>query len=84
MYSDEEYYENLGITEYDLDLAEEFERLFPPEPTDEELELYMDALAEKYSDYWWFIKLSTITIISTYMFLLVHVYVHIWIHKFNN
>lgn len=52
MYSDEEYYENLGITEYDLDLAEEFERLFPPEPTDEELELYMDALAEKYSDYW--------------------------------
>ena len=41
MYSDEEYYENLGITEYDLDLAEEFERLFPPEPTDEELELYI-------------------------------------------
>lgn len=51
MYSDEEYYEALGITEYDLDLAEEFERLFP-EPTDEELELYMDALVEKYSDYW--------------------------------
>ena len=60
MYSDEEYYENLGITEYDLDLAEEFERLFPPEPSDEDIELYMEALAEKYSDYdenWWFIKL---------------------------
>ena len=50
MYSDEEYYENLGITEYDLDLAEEFERLFPPEPSDEDIELYMEALAEKYSD----------------------------------
>ena len=49
MYSDEEYYENLGITEYDLQLVEEYERLFP-EPTDEDIELYMEALAEKYSD----------------------------------
>lgn len=46
MYSDEEYYENIGISEYDLQLVEEYERLFP-EPTDEELELYMDALVEK-------------------------------------
>lgn len=51
MYYDEEYYENLGITEWDLKMAEEYEKLFPPEPTDEEIELYMEALAEKYSDY---------------------------------
>ena len=51
MYSEEEYYEHLGITEYDLQLVDEYERLFPPEPTDEEIELYMEALAEKYSDY---------------------------------
>jgi hypothetical protein len=51
MYSDEEYYEAYGITEDILQLVDEYERLFQPEPTDEELELYMDALVEKYSDY---------------------------------
>ena len=42
MYYDEEYYEALGITEYDLQLVEEYERLFPPEPSDEDIELYME------------------------------------------
>ena len=36
MYHDDIYYENLRITEYNLELAEEFERLFPLEPFDEE------------------------------------------------
>ena len=60
MYYDDTYYEDLGITEYDLKIVDEYERLFPPEPSDEDIELYMEALAEKYSDYdenWWFIKL---------------------------
>ena len=41
MYYDDTYYEDLGITEYDLQLVEEYERLFP-EPTDEDIELYME------------------------------------------
>ena len=50
MYYDDTYYEDLGITEYDLKIVDEYEMLFPPEPSDEDIELYMEALAEKYSD----------------------------------
>ena len=51
MYPDEEYYEAYGITQHNLKLIDEYERLFPREPSDEDIELYMEALAEKYSDY---------------------------------
>ena len=42
MYSDEKYSEDLGITEYDLKIVDEYERLFPPEHSDEDIELYME------------------------------------------
>jgi len=42
MYYDDTYYEDLGITEYDLKIVDEYERLFPPEPSDEDIELYME------------------------------------------
>ena len=50
MYYDEEYYEAHGITQDFLRLVDKYEMLFPPEPNYEEIELYMEALAEKYSD----------------------------------